>query len=422
MFSQLDYKIFGLETLKEHYATDLDFKDAYKNCREGRNWQKFVIHDGLLYRASKLFVLASSVWLMLLQEAHVGGSMWHFVVKKMEDVLSAHFPWPRLWRDVERYVARCTTCNKAKSHLNPHGLYLPLPVPSTPWKDISMDFVLGLPNTKRGRDSAFVVVDRFSQMVHLISCHKTDNATHIADLFFSNVVWLHGMPNTIVLDRNAKFLGHFWRTLYNKLGTNLLFSTTCHPQMDGQTEVVNHTLSTMLWAVLNTNLMLWEDCLPHVEFAYNRVVHSITKFSSFQVVYGFNHRAPIDLIHFLHSEIVNLDGSQRADFICKLHETTKQNIEKMNEKYWIAGSKGQKEIILEPVDLVWLHLQKDHFPKLWKSKLMSRAAGPFKVLEKINDNAYRLELPTDNQMSRIKYIYYINQFLRRFGMGVEGDT
>ncbi len=94
----------------------------------------------------------------------------------------------------------------------------------------------------------------------------------------------------------------------------------------------------------------------------------------------------------------------------------------MNEKYRIAGSKGQKEIKLEPGDLVWLHLRKDHFPELRKSKLMSHAAGPFKVLEKINDNAYRLDLPTANQMSRIKYIYYINQFLRRFGMGVGGYT
>ena len=202
-----------------------------------------------------------------------------------------------------------------------------------------------------------MVVDRFSKMAHFIPCHKTDNATHIADLFFSNVVRLHGMPNTIVSDHDAKFLGHFWRTLWNKLGTKLLFSTTCHPQMDGQTEVVNHTLSIILQAVLNTNLKLWEECLPHVEFAYNRAVHSTTKFSPIQVVYGFNPRALIDLIHLPPSEFVNLDASQWADFIQKLHETTKQNIKKMNEKYRIAGSKGRREVKLEPGDLVWLLLR-----------------------------------------------------------------
>jgi hypothetical protein len=310
MLSQLDYKIFGLETLKELYATDLDFKDAYENCREGWTWQKIVIHDDLLYRASKLCVPASSVRLILLQEAHGGGLMGYFGVKKTEDVLSAHFFLPRLQHDVERYVARCTTCKKANSRLNPHGLYLPLPIPSVPWEDISVNFVLELPKTKRGRDSVFVVVDSFSKMAHLIPCHKTDNATHIADLVFSNVVQLQGMPNTIVSDHDAKFLGHFWRTLWKKLGTELLFYTTCHPQRDGQTEVVNHTLSTMLCAVLNTNLKLWEECLSHIEFAYNRVVHSTTKFSSFQVVYGFNPHAPIDLIPLPPLEFENLDASQ----------------------------------------------------------------------------------------------------------------
>jgi hypothetical protein len=99
------------------------------------------------------------------------------------------------------------------------------------------------------------------------------------------------------------------------LGTKLPFSTTCHPQMDGQTEVLNRILSTMLRAVLNTNLKLRVECLPHVEFAYNRPGHSTTKFSPFQVVYGFNPRATIDLIPLPPSQFMNLDASQRADFI-----------------------------------------------------------------------------------------------------------
>jgi hypothetical protein len=105
MLSQLSHKIFGLETIKRLYATDLDFKDASENCREGRPWQKFLLREGLLYRANKLCVPASSVHLLLWQEAHGGGLMGYFGVKKMEDVLAAHFFWPRMRRDVECYVS-----------------------------------------------------------------------------------------------------------------------------------------------------------------------------------------------------------------------------------------------------------------------------------------------------------------------------
>jgi hypothetical protein len=232
-------------------------------------------------------------------------------------------------------------------------------------------------------------------MAHFIPCHKTDDATHVADLFFREIVRLHGVPNTIVSDRDAKFLSHFWRTLWAQLGTKLLFSTTCHPQTDGQTEVVNRTLSTMLRAVLKKNIKLWEECLPHVEFAYNRSMHSTTKMCPFEIVYGLIPRAPIDLMPLPTSEKLNFDAKQRAELMLKLHETTKENIERMNSKYKLAGDKGRKQLIFEPGDLVWLHLRKDRFPTLRKSKLMPRADGPFKVLERINDNAYKLDLPVD---------------------------
>jgi hypothetical protein len=102
MLSQLDHKIFGLESIKELYATDVDFKNAYENYREGRTWNKYVLQDGLLYHAIKLCVPASSVRLLFLQEAHGGGLMGHFRVKKIEDVLAAHFFWPKMRHDVER--------------------------------------------------------------------------------------------------------------------------------------------------------------------------------------------------------------------------------------------------------------------------------------------------------------------------------
>jgi hypothetical protein len=116
-------------------------------------------------------------------------------------------------------------------------------------------------------------------------------------------------------------------------------------------------------------------------------------------VYGFNPLAPIDILPLPTSERIHSDAKKRAEFILRMHKTTKQNIEKMNEKYRITGSKGKQEIKLQPGDLVWLHRRKDRFLELRKSKLMPRADGPFKIIEKINDNAYKIELPPEFEVS-----------------------
>jgi len=111
-----------------------------------------------------------------------------FGPNKTLEVLKEHFYWPHMRKHVDRHCKSCIACMKAKSRVQPHGLYTPLPIPSKPWVDISMDFVLGLPRTKKGRDSIFVVVDRFSKMAYFIPCHKIDDATYIANLFFKEVV------------------------------------------------------------------------------------------------------------------------------------------------------------------------------------------------------------------------------------------
>ncbi|KAF7835011.1 putative gag-pol polyprotein [Senna tora] len=165
----------------------------------------------------------------------------------------------------EAYEDQCVTCKPAKSKVQPHGLYSPLPVPSQPWVDISMDFVLGLRRSQSGKDSIFFVVDRFSKMAHFIACSKTNDAVHIADLFFKEIVRLHGMPKTI------------------------------------------------------KNLKNWVNCLPLIEFAYNRAVHSSTSFSPFEIVYGFNPLSPLDMLPLPSSEQTNLDGMKKAEFVQGLH-------------------------------------------------------------------------------------------------------
>ena len=185
-----------------------------------------------------------------------------------------------------------------------------------------------------------------------------------------------------------------WRTLWGKISTKLLFSTTCHPQTDGQIKVVNITLSTLLRAVIKKNIKTWEKCLPQVEFAYNRVVHSTTQLSPFEIVYGFNPLTPLDLLPLPKiSQFKNKSGQVKVEYVKKMHEKVKSQIEKKMEGYAKYANKGRKNVTFEPGDWVWVHFKKEWFPSQRNSKLMPRRDGPFQVLAKINYNAYKIDLP-----------------------------
>ena len=410
LLSALESKLLGFEFIKDIYATDPDFKEVFRKSSKTA-YGKYYQISGFLFFDNHLCVPQCSLRELFLREAHGGGLMGHFGVKKIHKLVHEHFYWPSLMKDVERICSRCVVCKKASSKALNQGLYSSLPIPSHPSVDISMDFVLGLPRSKSGRDSIFVVVDRFSKMAHFIPCHKTDDVVHIADLFFRDVVRLHGMPRTIVSDRDAKFLSYFWKTLWSKLGTRQMFSTTCHPQTDGQTEVVNRTLSALLRSLVKKNLKLWEECLPHVEFAYNHSLHSSTNFSPFEVVYGFNPLSPLDLLPLPLSERVSTDGKRKADTILKFHEKVCDNIKAKTEIYTRKANKKRKEVIFKEGDLVWVHLRKERFPEERKSKLMPRVDGPFQILRKINDNAYQLDLKGKYDISSSFNVSDLSPFL-----------
>jgi hypothetical protein len=196
---------------------------------------------------------------------------------------------------VIKFVNKCRIFQHAKGKRNNTGLYQPLPIPERPWDEISMDFVLGLPRMQRGFDSIFVVVDRFSNMAHFIPCQKTNDAMHVGNLFFKEVVRLHGQPKIIVSDRDTIFFGHFWRALWKKLGTNFSFISAYRPQIDGQTNVVNKCLGNLLRSLVTKHHNQWDQIMPQEEFAYNDSPNRSTGKSPFQILYGMQPRGVSEL-------------------------------------------------------------------------------------------------------------------------------
>ena len=179
--------------------------------------------EGYLFNEGKLCIPQGKHRKLLVKESHEEGLMAHFGVDKALELLKGKFYWPHMRKEVQRHCHRCISCLKAKCKTMPHELYTSLPLACAPWEDISMDFILGLRRTQRGFDSIFMVMDKFGKMSHFIPCHKVDDANNISKLFFREVVRLHGLPKTIILNRDPKFVSHFRRILLERIRTKLNF-------------------------------------------------------------------------------------------------------------------------------------------------------------------------------------------------------
>ncbi|CAL9234750.1 unnamed protein product, partial [Arabidopsis halleri] len=260
------------------------------------------------------------------------------------------------------FVERCRACQLAKGQASNSGLYLPLPIPTQPWTDLSMDFILGLPRTQKGNDSIFVVVDRFSKMAHFVPCKKTTDAVRVAQLFFQEIYRLHGLPTSIVSDRDTRFLSHFWRSLWKMLHTSLDMSTAYHPQTDGQTEVTNRALGNMLRCLVGENIRSWESRLCQAEFAHNHASNRSLGFSPFEVVYSLLPRGPLDLSCVPDHRRKHGRAAEFVEALKETHVQARQHLELSATKYKERADSRRREVIFAPGDLVWVVLTKDRMP------------------------------------------------------------
>ncbi|RDX83418.1 hypothetical protein CR513_35661, partial [Mucuna pruriens] len=173
LITMLETKLIGLDCIKKLYEKDVNFG------------KRLCIRQ------------------FLVKEPHEGGLMGNFGEFKTFEILNEHLFWPHMKKKFHNVCERCLTCKLAKSKVSPHGLYTPLLIPCTPRIDISIDFVLGFPKSKGSRDSILVVVDRFSKMAYFISCKKSGDVSHVATLFFKEMVRIQGLPRTIILNMDT---------------------------------------------------------------------------------------------------------------------------------------------------------------------------------------------------------------------------
>ena len=198
-----------------------------------------------------------------------------------------------------------------------------------------------------------VVVDRFSKMAHFVACKKLHDASSIVGLYFKDIYKLHGLPSSIVSDRDSKFLAHFWRTLWKKLGTNLNYNTSFHPQTNGQTEVVNQSLGNLLRCLIKENPREWEAILPLAEFAFNTSINRITQSSPFEVVYGLQPARVADLLPLPLPTKSNLKVLDMVQYMQQVHDqAVQQKIQEANAKYKARVDQSRRQLLFEEGDLV----------------------------------------------------------------------
>ena len=208
----------------------------------------------------------------------------HLGVAKTYEQTSHHFYWPKMAKEVKKFVTSCDECQRNKSsNQQPAGLLQPLEIPAERWAQVTMDFIVQLPTTQNGHDAIVVFVDHYTKRAHFHPTHTTVTAPEVAKIFFDVIFKHYGLPKAIISDQDTCFTSHFWKALFEQLGTKLSMFTAFHSQTDGQTERMNHTLEEMLRIHVTYKQDQWDEYLPAAEFAYNNSKQASTGFTPFEL-------------------------------------------------------------------------------------------------------------------------------------------
>ncbi|KAA0046287.1 ty3-gypsy retrotransposon protein [Cucumis melo var. makuwa] len=353
----------------------------------------------------------SAVKTELLSEAHSSPFSMHPGSTKMYQDLKRVYWWRNMKREVAEFVSRCLVCQQVKApRQKPASLLQPLSIPEWKWENVSMDFITGFPRTLRGFTVIWVVVDRLTKSAHFVLGKSTYTASKWAQLYMSDIVRLHGVPVSIVSDRDARFTSKFWKGLQTAMGTRLDFSTAFHPQTDGQTERLNQVLEDMLRACALEFSGSWDSHLHLMEFAYNNSYQATIGMTPFEALYGKCCRSPVSW-----GEV----GEQRL-MGPELVQSTNEAIQKIRSRMHTAQSRQKsyadvrrKDLEFEVGDKVFLKVAPMRgvlrFER--RGKLSPRFVGPFEILERIGPVAYRLALPPS--LSTVHDVFHVSM-LRKY--------
>ncbi|KAJ0705064.1 putative nucleotidyltransferase, Ribonuclease H [Helianthus annuus] len=331
----------------------------------------------------------------ILEEAHKSRYTVHLGNNKMYQDLRNNFWWIGMKKDIAEYVSKCLTCSQVKAeHQKPSGLLQQLEMPVWKWELITMDFVTKLPRTRKGNDAIWVIVDRLTKSAHFLPMKETFSMERLAKLYVDEVVSLHGVPLSIVSDRDSRFTSHFWTSFQKAMGTRLNLSTAYHPQTDGQSERTIQTLEDMLRACVIDFGGNWDSHLPLIEFSYNNSYHSSIETAPFEALYGRKCRTPVCWAEIGESQLSGPEIVQETtDKITQI----KERLKTARDRQKSYADNRRKPLEFQVGDKVLLKVSPwkgvVRFGK--KGKRSPRYVGPFPIMQRIGPVAYRLQLPEE---------------------------